>query len=635
MHLSNAVTWFASIVVFFFAACDTKKVLDGESEIDCQFVTEDLRIPVTSYGDSERTLAAIVRRPSNKECQLPTVLLQTPYNRESARDLWLEDTTNNPLFASKNYAFVIVDRAGFFGSKDAAVSDGMPAPDGEDGNDIINWIGQQSWSNRKVGMWGPSALCQIQYQVMAGTQRDGVAPQNTSPYLTAAIPIFCAPQNYTQFYPGNVLRDEWVFTLSGLGFPVLANTLLNTSSESPAWEILENNIQLERIGVPTLNITGWWDLNTGAAIQTFSRLRQALPQDSADRHRLLVGPWFHFATGGEGLEAIGEKLDDQESLFSDKMKQIQHHSLAFFDVYLRDIENNASSWQAVRIQKTPTAEWEPLPSWPPPTNETKLYLTSSSTLAPQADPNATLMPYYYDPNNPSRTEGGRGIWPGIPPNPAFGTKRLRYGPRDQESVLNHLAQQIDGLPQGRVWQSAPLSEPLQIAGIARAQLTVRTDAPDTDFSIRLVDILPNGTHLLLASGIQRLRDQIEDPIALSFKSYTISISALDDLAYTFAAGHRIGLIVTSSNYPRFARHPNTFNQLLPGITYATNFFPETYYLSSLCPRGPGVGLCNALLLGDSATDRSRLYQSIENTSVQTAKNSIEIGSSALILPVRP
>lgn len=91
-------------------------------------------------------------------------------------------------------------------------------------------------------------------------------------------------------------------------------------------------------------------------------------------------------------------------------------------------------------------------------------------------------------------------------------------------------------------------------------LDVATDRADTDFAARLTDLHPDGGHLLLAEGIRRLklRSSLSTVSAVDAGSrYTVPISFTSELAYTFKAGHCVGLIITSSNYPRFERNPNT------------------------------------------------------------------------------
>ncbi|MBK6932973.1 MAG: CocE/NonD family hydrolase [Saprospirales bacterium] len=114
-----------------------------------------------------KTLAADVYVPSGcMSC--PTILIQTPYNKNLFR-LGLPLGTQQNLHASP-YNWVVVDWRGFYGSAAAAVA--QPNR-GLDGYDVIDWIADQPWSNKKVGTWGPSALGGIQYQ----TAKEHVRPQ--------------------------------------------------------------------------------------------------------------------------------------------------------------------------------------------------------------------------------------------------------------------------------------------------------------------------------------------------------------------------------------------------------------------------------------------------------------------------
>jgi len=127
-----------------------------------------------------RKLAADIYIPTGIT-QGPVILIQTPYNRTLYRfaglPLQIKYNVN-----SSNFIFVIVDWRGFYGSSAAAYS-GSPTR-GEDGYDCVQWIAQQSWSDGKVGTWGPSALGKVQFQT---------AKENP-PNLTCICPLVAASQ---------------------------------------------------------------------------------------------------------------------------------------------------------------------------------------------------------------------------------------------------------------------------------------------------------------------------------------------------------------------------------------------------------------------------------------------------------
>ncbi len=492
----------------------------GDEVIECAaYLFEDVSIP-TRDG---KALAAFVRRPVSSACRLPAILIQTPYNKENARSMWFAHPESEPLFGSRDYAFVVVDWRGFFGSKDAAVSGTQPYA--QDGYDVVEWIASQAWSNGKVGTWGVSALCQQQWRT--AVQRP--------PHLFALVPIFCqANQTYAQYYPGGVLRKEYFdFISSYFGASIIKDHPLRDD----LWRLAETLIDLAKVSAPALVVAGWYDLYNTGTLRDFDQVKTASAPAVRGAHRLLVGPWIHFAVGGESSGA-GRELDAQEKLFVDSEKIIQRDSLLFFDFQMRGIQNQAATW--------PEARWtlggaggEESGTWPPAGLERVYYLAPAGALSESA-PQAASVSFPFDPDDPSPTVGGQTLLPS-----------LRHGPRLQDEVLAR----ADALS----FVGPELAAPLTVRGRVTVELAVSTTGADTDFAVRLTDVGPDGKHLLIADGIRRLKlreDFSQASPVVSGERYALTVDIVNDLGYRFAVGHRVGLIVSGSNYPRFERNPN-------------------------------------------------------------------------------
>jgi uncharacterized protein len=110
-----------------------------------------------------------------------------------------------------------------------------------------------------------------------------------------------------------------------------------------------------------------------------------------------------------------------------------------------------------------------------------------------------------------------------------------------------------------LFTTPPLEADTEVAGQVRARLFVRSSEPDTDFTAKLVAVQPDGRAVNIVDGIRRLRTH------RSYARHQLvppgRIVPLDiDLGPTdavFRAGWRIRLQVSSSNFPRFDRNPNT------------------------------------------------------------------------------
>lgn len=150
------------------------------------------------------------------------ILIQTPYQKNWFHfGLPLGVGTNQP---NSNYAFVVVDWRGFYGSAAALV----PSPNrGEDGYDVVDWIAQQTWCDGNIGTWGPSALGKIQFETA----------KEQHPNHKCAVPLVAHPMTrYEDYYPGGVYRTEYVEQLDALGYG-LSTFVLGNQVKNFTWTV--------------------------------------------------------------------------------------------------------------------------------------------------------------------------------------------------------------------------------------------------------------------------------------------------------------------------------------------------------------------------------------------------------------
>jgi predicted acyl esterase len=515
---TSGAGWVGAVTAALLCGCPA----EAPRAPDCNVQEfRDVMIPMRDGKE----LAAFVRAPADARCRLPTVLLQTPYDKENARSLYFQGSEAEPLFDSPDYAFAVVDWRGFYGSVGAGTATVDVRAD--DGFDTVEWIATQPWSDGKVGTWGVSALCGQQYATAA----------RQPPHLAAAVPIFCGQNStYEQYFPGGVLRREYYAFIAGYYGNALA---ASHPYRDALWLAVEGLYRPADVQVPMLVVGGWWDLYPRETLRTFDALVTSSAAEVRGLHRLLVGPWIHFAVGGE--TSVGRAPTAQELAYHDLERRVQRDSLAFFDLHLRGVQGAAATWATVRYARAGEGLWDSSDTWPPTgTAPRTLYLSAGGGLSETA-PASGEASLPYDPLDPSPTVGGATLLPAY-----------AHGPADQASVLAR----ADAL----AFTTAPLDAPLRARGAISVQLDVATTGADTDFAVRLTDVDSAGTHLLIGEGIRRLklRSGLGAPIATSPGTrYTVLVELTADLAYTFAVGHRVGVIVTSSNWPRFDRNPNT------------------------------------------------------------------------------
>ncbi len=231
---------------------------------------------------------------------------------------------------------------------------------------------------------------------------------------------------------------------------------------------------------------------------------------------------------------------------------------AWFDYWLKGEANGVMdgpsvyysprAWVEDRENYVPD-DWRSAERWPPPdARPARLYLRGDGSLADQ--PDGTPRHYRYDPRRPIPTLGGRNML-------------ISAGSLDQRPV--------QGLPDyGLIYRSEPLPKPLTIAGNVRLTLSVQSDCPDTDFVGKLIDLHPDGRAMLLMDGITRAlyRDGTAAPRPLSPDRIERVTIDLGHIHHIFAAGHRIEIDITSSNFPRRARNTNSGHPILANDTDA-------------------------------------------------------------------
>jgi len=475
------------------------------------------------------------------EGRFPTIYIHTPYNRQFGGAPLPDELLSTELRDRDHYAYVIVDWRGFFGSEEAAVP-GQKPNHGHDTYDVIEWIGQQSWSNGKVGMWGISAVGAVQYQ--AAIQKP--------PHLVCIVPSSAHPGfPYQQFYYGGVLElyHLGVFNVAGHGRGQL---IKSHPTYDRFWKAAERRDDLSRIDLPTLFITGWYDTHPGLKIHSLRALATPDKQHCNDM-KLIVGPWLHTKIGQRRQGAL--EYPAAES-FADRQ------TMRFFDYWLRGRTDNGWDREpTIRYFQMGTNRWKGAPAWPPKTTTVKYYPGTGGRLTKDLPGAEKPDAYRYDPKNPTPTLGGCLI------ELRKAKLQIPNGPRD-------LRQKVEGRQDVITYTTDVLEENLEVVGAVRVKLYVSSDRRDTDFAVRLTDVYPDGRSMLVTDGIQgmKFRKSLERPELIEpGKVYAVTVK-LPPTAQTFVKGHRIRIVVSSANYPRFAANRNLDRQRLlgPRALVATN-----------------------------------------------------------------
>jgi putative CocE/NonD family hydrolase len=453
------------------------------------------------------------------------------------------------FFAPRGYVVALVSCRGRLGSEGTWVP---YCNDPQDGYDAQQWLGQQPWSNGRIGTFG------ISYN--AFTQN--MAAPLASPFLTCLFPVEGQQTNFGHLYNDGVMQLNVVFEF-GLHTKQGGDTqkifrydhphyrrlpLIAAVDDFPNvqhvkdwfqhnryddyWKAYGIKEKYPRIRVPAHFMTGWYDNLCHEGWRNFLGFRSQGGSESCRQGtKILVGPWAH--GGSYGYAGL---LDRQ---------------LRWYDYWLKGIANGIDKEPPIRIYVMGAERWRDENEWPlARTQFTKFYFAGQGKAnslrgdgrlqdsAPAAD--TAPDQFVYDPENPVYTLGGQ-----------VSTQFAVRGPMDRRP-----AQQRDDV---LVYTSQPLAEDLEVTGPVSVKLHAASDAPNTDFTATLSDVHPDGRAIHICEGIRgaTFRESLENPTPIEpgrIYEYTID---LWETSMVFKAGHRLRVDVSSSNFPRFARNQNT------------------------------------------------------------------------------
>jgi uncharacterized protein len=428
----------------------------------------------------------------------------------------------------------------------------------QDGAETVAWVRAQPWCNGKIGTWGGSALGIT--QMLMAPVTDGVAAQF----------IEVAPSNLYEdmFYQGGVFRkallEGW---LPQIGQTHLLEVYKSHPRYDDFWAFYNVEARAGDITAPALFVGGWYDIFNQGTIDGFTS-REHEGGLGAKGNNYLIMKW---STHGADVTKDYTLNENRYAL------HIPQHMGMFYAGYLLEKRELLGAIPKVQYyvmgadtEGAPGNEWRSADAWPPfPTVSTPYYLRADGSLSATAPSSAdTAHSFVFDPANPVPTHGGANLV-------------LPAGPFDQRKV-------IAGREDVLVFSSAPLEKPLEVTGRITVRLFVSSDAPDTDFTAKLVDIYPAGDdrQILMLDSIRRVKSRLgydQAAPALTGPEEVVELKIdLQSISWIFDEGHRIGLHVSSSNYPRFELNPNNGADF-PESGQAGRAATNTVHLSSRRP----------------------------------------------------
>jgi hypothetical protein len=469
-------------------------------------------------------LATDMYLPAKGEPPYGAILIRTPYGKNAIRGV-------APGFTAQGYAVVAQDMRGRFASEGHHSiifgNDGLGGRH-RDGHDTIRWIARQTWSSGKVATWGGSAL---------GIVQNMTAP-DAPEALKGQIVLVAFSDYYLQgAYQGGVWRTELIERwLKGTkNDDITLPAFLEHPTYDLFWKSLNAEIHADRVNAPGIFIGGWYDIFLQGTINSFVTIQEYGGPKARGKCFLVIGPSAH----GEFTDKVTYPHAKESPIDVDVQRKLLAH-------WLKDERGEVERLKPVHYyvmgdlydKNAPGNHWRSADTWPPPAESTPFYFHADHVLRnAQADGDAKLT-YRYDPTDPVPTKGGQNL-------------SIEKGPMDQRP--------LETRPDVLLFTTELLAKPVEVTGHIMARLYVSSDCPDTDFTVKLSDVYPDGKSMLVTDGIRRAslrKSFLKREMLEAGEIYELDVD-LRSTSLVFNAGHRIRVAVSSSNAPRFEPNPNT------------------------------------------------------------------------------
>ncbi len=543
-------------------------------------------------------LATDIYRPKGPG-KYPVILSKTPYNfnqwidgKEAIRQY---ETAYDAV--KRGYVYIVQNERGRFFSEGVWDILGTPTTDGYD---AFSWISSQEWSNQKIGTIGCSSTAEWQMAVAsldhpahtalvpqgfgAGVGKIGNLYEQGNWFRGGAQQMLFTSWLYSvqndrvrPTFPVDITQEElirvsrnfdlapespkvdWVTALKHLPVQdIIKNVngpigvyedMIRRKPNDQKWfqgGLFHDNMAFKK---PSYWFVSWYDVATTPNISLFNLIRDKSKfPEAADNQYLVIAPTLHcsFKRASEntivGERSVGDARLDYDAL-----------TYSWFDYWLKGQENGVKS-KLPRVQyfTMGSNKWQQSETWPPKEAvATPFYLNSNGKANSRNGDGALSLStpkldqpdqFSYDPANPVNSFGGNVCCIG---------NAIQGGSLDQQSM--ELREDI------LVYSTPPLTEDVEISGFIESILFVSSDAKDTDFTLKLIDVYPDGKAYNLDETIQRVRYREgydKEVFMEKDKVYEVKLSALSTSNF-FPKGHQIRIEISSSNFPRFDRNLNT------------------------------------------------------------------------------
>jgi uncharacterized protein len=623
---------------------ETKALIEKRQSIEKQLediAIIDRKVMVPMKGGAR--MAADIYRPKDTSKKYPIIFSRTPYNFNfwDVRLGTYRDMSTELDAVKRGYVLVEMNERGHFFSEGNYDILGAPVSDADD---QFNWMAAQPWSSGKIGLIGCSSTAEWQLAAAAlgnkalttiipqsfGAGVGKVGPYNEQGnwYRGGAVQMLFIDWVYGEqnqvrpTFPKDTTQKDLInaskmFDLAPQMPPVdwakafqhlpekdiisavdgprgifsdkMPNTtggaMIERTPNDPAWRkggLWQSETM--PINVPAFWFMTWYDVSTGPNLAAYNFVRSTAKGEAANEQYAIIAPTLHC-----GYKRATENTVVGERSMGDARLDYDALTYAWFDHFLKGEDNGF-------LQKQPKVtyftmginKWQHSETWPPEGakpvtlvlssggNANTLHgdgvLTFAAAPTPSKAKSADVIDTFtYDPMHPTPSYGGNVCC-------AANTIPGNGGALDQRKMEER--------PDILVYTSEPLKEGIEVSGPMTATLYVSSDVKDTDVTVKVIDVLPDGTAYNLDETIQRLRYRDGDDKTVWMepgKVYKVTLTPMNTSNY-FDVGHSIRIEIAGSNFPRFDRNLNTGGNNYDetaGVTAHTSIHHSAQYPSTL------------------------------------------------------
>ena len=532
--------------------------------------------------------------------KVPIIFSRTPYNFNSWGDGEEKTRTHERAYEAlkRGYAYVVQNERGRYFSEGKWDILGIPLTDGYD---AFSWMSKQPWSNGKIGTLGCSSTAEWQMAVAAldHPSHAAMVPQGFGAGV-GRVGEFFEQGNWYRGGVEQLLFATWLYGVEHDEFKprippgatqedlLRISRFYDLAPENPKvdWSVKLKYLPIKDLlknvggkkeifdkmivrkpndkdwfngglyhddmdfGVPSFWFVSWYDVATSPNIALFNHVRNNSSDSFVrDNQYLIIAPTLHC-----GFTRATENTIVGERNLGDARLNYDEQIYDWFDMILKDIKNDfKEKTPKVQYYTMGVNKWQSSEFWPPLNTEMTTFYLSSNGNANTLNGDGKLTSlkrkikdntdsFFYDPMSPVNSNGGGVCCIG---------NAVSGGAYDQ--------QEIETRDDVLVYTSEPLKNGFEVTGFIDSTIYLSSDVKDTDITIKLIDVYPDGTAYNIDETIQRVRyrEGFDKEVFMDKeKVYKVNLSRMSTSNF-FQKNHKIRIEISSSNFPRFARNLNT------------------------------------------------------------------------------